>query len=188
MPKINTNHDVLDNNRFLELIDPSEVLINMGLKGSIMAAEVECGNGIFSLAAADLLSEDGKIYCFDSNEKDIHILKTKITNINIVPILSPQDQYPLKNKLLDFVVIAFKVNILNNISNTIKETRRVLKDDGKLCFIDWIKKPHKLNANKITPIDLTQLTSDLKNNQFIIERTEKLNESIILVIASKVDI
>ena len=70
-----------------EIFQPEKILRQIGISGRLTIAEIECGNGIFSLSAVDLLSDDGKIYCFDSNETDIHILKTKITKINIVPIL-----------------------------------------------------------------------------------------------------
>ncbi len=127
------------------LLDPLEILPRLGLHPGHVLVDFGIGHSAhFSLTAARLVGETGKVYAVDILEHYLEQLAQRAAlerQQNIVPIRGDFEAQiaplPLENNIADFVVSVLNAACLQNFSALAKEARRLLKDDGKLLLIDW---------------------------------------------------
>jgi len=101
---------------------------------SITAADIGCGAGRYSLKFVEHLGEKCHLYCIDSNIGMLKQLKEHFTNHNIVnfrPIISDSHKIPLQTDSLD-CVMTFNAIHHFSLSHFLKESSRILKNNGKL--------------------------------------------------------
>ncbi|HSD04272.1 MAG TPA: class I SAM-dependent methyltransferase [Nitrosopumilaceae archaeon] len=101
---------------------------------SIVAADVGCGAGRYTLKFLQHLGEKCHMYCIDSNLNMLRHLKEHLTRNNIVnflPIKSDSHKIPLPTDSLDCIMT---LNAIHHFSLQpfLKEASRVLKNNGKL--------------------------------------------------------
>ena len=101
---------------------------------SIRAADIGCGAGRYSLKFIEHLGEKCHLYCMDNNTAMLKQLKTYFTNHNIVnftPVMTDSHKIPLQTDSLD-CVMTFNAIHHFSLPTFLKETSRVLKNNGKL--------------------------------------------------------
>jgi 2-polyprenyl-3-methyl-5-hydroxy-6-metoxy-1,4-benzoquinol methylase len=59
------------------LFDPAERLVGPHVKRGQVAADLGCGRGYYTLALAELVGPEGKVYAVDLDEKNIRVLTRK---------------------------------------------------------------------------------------------------------------
>lgn len=119
---------------------------NVGIKEGDIFIDAGSGDGFISLEASKIAGENGKIYAVDVYEPSMDILKQEIRNQdlnNIEPLLADiTSSIPVKDGLID---IYFTANVFHGIvgneelDSTMNEINRVLKDDGVLAIVEFIK-------------------------------------------------
>lgn len=119
---------------------------NVGIKEGDVLIDAGAGDGFISLEASKIAGEKGKIYAVDVYEPSMDILKQEIRNQdlkNIEPLLADiTSSIPVKDKSVD---IYFTANVFhgivgnNELDSTMDEINRVLKDDGVLAIVEFIK-------------------------------------------------
>ncbi len=129
------------------LIDPFSVFEKIGLTKGMKVADMGCGRtGHFVFPAAKIVGENGVIYAVDILKDVLENINSwiKIRALNNIQVIwsdiEATDKTPIPPKSLD---IGLFVNVLFGIKNkqaTLAEAARLLKDDGKIVIIDWIKK------------------------------------------------
>lgn len=108
--------------------------------------DVACGVGKYSIAASEIVGNEGVVYAVDLWEEGIDSLKQTIDQKgfkNIRPIINDVSKYiPLENRSVDVVLMATVLHDLievNTEKGTLTEVRRVLKHGGKLVIIEFKK-------------------------------------------------
>ena len=101
---------------------------------SIHAADIGCGAGRYSVKFVQHLGEKCHLFCLDNNREMLrhlknHFVKNRITNFT--PIRSDSHKIPLKTDSLD-CVMSFNAIHHFALSDFLKESSRVLKNNGKL--------------------------------------------------------
>lgn len=129
----------LDSDERQKLLNPELTLNKIGLKEGMLAAEIGCGTGFYTIPASRILGDEGKIYAFDIESKMLTLLRMKIEKPNIVPIVCEEDKLPLKDKLLDIALMAFMLHESQEPYNYLQEIKRVIKHQGRIAVIDWNK-------------------------------------------------
>jgi len=122
-------------------LNPSEVLKNLELKESIIAADFGCGAGGWAIPLAKRLKE-GKVYAIDVLEEALSVLESKARVEKISNIETKRANLErgsnLSDNSLDLVLatnLLFQVEDKNAI---LKEIKRVLKKGGKALIVDWL--------------------------------------------------
>jgi len=124
-------------------LNPKEILSNLYLRETMLAAEFGCGAGGFVIPLAKRLRE-GKVYALDIQEEPLSILRSKartegLSNIEAIRCdLERKEGSTLADSCLDIVLIPNILFQAENKKAIIKEANRVLKQEGKLLIIDWI--------------------------------------------------
>ncbi|MDE1827066.1 MAG: class I SAM-dependent methyltransferase [Thaumarchaeota archaeon] len=101
---------------------------------NIRAADIGCGSGRYSLKLVQHLGEKCHLFCLDNNKEMLYHLKEDFLKNNITnftPIRSDSHKIPLQTDSLD---CAMSFNAIHHFSlqNFLKESSRVLKNNGKL--------------------------------------------------------
>lgn len=128
------------------ILSASEVLKNIGIKKGDIFIDAGSGDGFISLEASKLVGDNGKVFAVDVYEPSMDILKENIEENglkNIEPTIADiTSSIPVKNKSID---VYFTANVFHGIvgneelDSTMKEINRVLKDDGILAIVEFIK-------------------------------------------------
>lgn len=119
--------------------NPDKILGLVEIKPDFTAVDLGCGSGFFTLPLAKRAK---KVYAIDLQEEMLRIIEQKMRKQkikNIKPLLSRENEIPLKDKSVEFLV---SVNALHEFGNTkrmIKEVHRVLKPKGKALIVDFKK-------------------------------------------------
>jgi len=115
---------------------PKEILQETGIKPGFRVLDYGCGPGGHSIAAAELVGEQGKIYALDIHPlavKKIQKLASDKGLANTETICS-DCATGLKSGSLDMVLLYDVFHNLSNPDDVLSELNRVLKPDGILSF------------------------------------------------------
>lgn len=129
-----------------DIVDSGLLFSEIGLQPGSTFLDVACGFGAYSLAVSKIIGDSGKIYAFDLWENGIHELKqqTEVQGIINVDarIADVSKQLPVKDGSVDIALMAMVLHDLmrdHTESGTLAELSRVIKDQGKLCIVEFKK-------------------------------------------------
>ena len=127
-------------------LDPEHVLEEIGLEAGDTLLDVGCGEGRFSLPAASVVGEEGKVLAFDTSEERIAALRRIIEERSLELIeafvADVTQTIPVPDGQVDVCLVA---NVLHGLveSGTVEaaldEIRRVLRPDGVLAVVEFKK-------------------------------------------------
>lgn len=124
------------------------ILEEVGIKPGFQVLDYGCGPGSYTIAAAELVGESGKVYALDIHPLAIQRVqdiasKKRLTNVET--ILS-DCQTGLPDNTLDAVLLYDAFHHLIDPDVVLKELHRVLKPDGILSFSDHHMKEKEIVA------------------------------------------
>jgi len=104
-------------------------------KGQVVA-DIGCGSGYYTLALAECVGQQGKVYAVDLNEKAIHMLEKKADMLGYHNIeahtSSATDLSFIEDESINFVLAnGLLCVMLGNRESAVNEIKRVMKPDGK---------------------------------------------------------
>jgi ubiquinone/menaquinone biosynthesis C-methylase UbiE len=104
-------------------------------KGQVVA-DIGCGSGYYTLALAECVGPEGKVYAVDLNEKAIRTLEKDADRFSYHNIeahaSSATDLSFIKDKSIDFVLANGLLCVMRgNRQPAVNEIKRIMKPDGK---------------------------------------------------------
>jgi ubiquinone/menaquinone biosynthesis C-methylase UbiE len=117
---------------------PKDKLLEIGIEPGAQVLDYGCGTGSFSVEAAKLVGEDGKVYAVDIHPAAIKSVKKLATSagvINIVPI-EADSPAGLETESLDVVILYDIYHDLPDPDAITRELHRVMKPEAVLSFSD----------------------------------------------------
>lgn len=127
-------------------MNPDKVIEEMEITSGMVIADFGCGAGYFTIPIAKLIKNSGKIYAVDvlssalegvaSKAKLYGLLNVETTRANIETVGGTK----IKEGSVDFVLLANVLFQCNDYDTTLTESKRILKNNGKIVVIDWIPK------------------------------------------------
>jgi ubiquinone/menaquinone biosynthesis C-methylase UbiE len=129
-------------------LNPNEVLKQLKLKETMIAADFGCGSGGWVIPLAKKL-EDGKVYAIDILEEPLSALKSKaklekLSNIETIQA-DIERGIPLTSASVDLVLMTNLLFECEDKKRVLSEGKRVLKPGGRILIVDWLK------DNPLTP-------------------------------------
>ena len=131
-------------NTFLE---PERVVRYFELKSGDHVADFGAGHGYFTIPMARLVGGDGKVYALDIQRSVLDIIRTKAKLehlLNIETVWADLDEphgSKLKDRFIDFVVIANILFQAEKKGNLFREAYRILSEGGRLAMVEWDQTP-----------------------------------------------
>jgi ubiquinone/menaquinone biosynthesis C-methylase UbiE len=139
---------------------PGRAVGEAGIKQGGHVLDYGCGPGSYTLAAARLAGETGKVYALDIHPlavKKVEKAARKNSLANIQTILS-DCATGLQDASLDVVLLYDIFHCLSNPGQILKELHRVLKPGGVLSFSDHHMKEEDI-LSKVTEGGLFSLSN-----------------------------
>jgi ubiquinone/menaquinone biosynthesis C-methylase UbiE len=128
------------------LIDANPVLRQAGLTTNMHYADFGCGPlGHFVFPASEIVSPEGKVYAVDILKSSLSSLEGRVqieakNNISLVwGDFERVGGVKIPPGTLHLISIVNIVPVLLRSPNAISEIKRLLRPDGKLLLIDWVK-------------------------------------------------
>jgi ubiquinone/menaquinone biosynthesis C-methylase UbiE len=143
------------------------VLQELGIKKGQKILDFGCGSGVYSIIAASIIGNEGKIFALDYDEDPLEELSNKIMvqNINNIEIIktSRNISVPLKTNSLDVVLVYDVYHLIDKKDriNLLKEFYRILK--GGNSFLSY----HATHIGSYG-IDLQEVHQQMKTSGFIL--------------------
>ncbi len=123
--------------------NPKKNLDILGITQGMKVVDFGAGAGFYSLEMAKRVGPSGAVYAVDVLDKLLHKIKIEgeindLNNIQFIHAdLEKPDTVPLKEGLVDAVVIANVLFQIDNKENIANSAKKVLRKGGKLLVIDW---------------------------------------------------
>lgn len=128
-------------------LEPERIVRYFDLKAGDHVADFGAGHGYFSIPMARIVGGDGKVYALDIQKSVLDIIRAKAKLehlLNIEPVWADLDEpqgSKLKDKFIDFVVIANILFQAEKKDNIFREAHRILREGGKLAVVEWDETP-----------------------------------------------
>ncbi|MDH3883177.1 MAG: methyltransferase domain-containing protein [Desulfobacterales bacterium] len=129
------------------LIDTAKFFSELALQKGATFLDVACGWGAYSLAASDIVGKDGQVYAVDLWEEGILNLRKEADSKgfqNMATFVSDVAQnIPIENDCVDVCLMATALHdfVRDQIDRgAMKEIVRVIKPEGILVIVEYIKK------------------------------------------------
>jgi len=129
--------------------DAPAILAQIGLKPGDTLADIGSGDGYFSIPAARMVSQSGKIYALDASAEAISELKAAASAAsltNIQTAIGEAETTLLCKGCADVVLMANVLHDFNDPVAALKNARLMLKPGGKLADLDWKKEREQLHG------------------------------------------
>ncbi len=142
MPEIKTNSHFKLMTLTLWLRDiffsPTKILRNAGLKSGDQVLDFGCGPGSFSLAAARIVGQSGKVYALDIHPLALQSVERKSTKDGLqnIETISSDGATGLPDQSVEFVILNDVLHEVDNPDAVLAELHRIMKPEGTLCFSD----------------------------------------------------
>jgi ubiquinone/menaquinone biosynthesis C-methylase UbiE len=128
-----------------DLIDPATLWAALDLPRSITFLDLGCGQGNYSLAAADRIGPTGTVYAVDLWEEGIAALKARAAQegrANLKPLAGAAGQVPVESGSVDVGLMATVLHDLveaGTAAGALAEVSRVIKAGGRLAIVEFDK-------------------------------------------------
>ncbi len=134
------------------LKNPTKILTAIGVASGQRVLDVGCGPGFFTIPAAKLVGEQGRVFALDNQPLAIRHVEKKAQKAdltNVVPILADAAHTGLPEASVDLAFLFGFVHAVNaDFSAVLNELGRVLKKQGVLAVekTPWVRRDTLLRA------------------------------------------
>ncbi len=101
-----------------------------------------CGTGDFTIPAAEIVKDSGKVYALDYFKRQLRIVKRRISKRGLknVELIHSDEVSNLPDESVDVVWMCDVLHEVSEKRNVLRELHRVLKDGGYLAIYDGMGK------------------------------------------------
>lgn len=123
--------------------DPERIVQSFGLKNGDHAADFGAGHGYFTLPLARAVGREGQVWAIDIRPEALDIIESRARRehlLNVVCVRADLDLpggSGLREKFLDFVLIADILFQAERRDVLAREAWRCLRSGGRLAMIEW---------------------------------------------------
>jgi ubiquinone/menaquinone biosynthesis C-methylase UbiE len=124
--------------------DPDTILSEIGVKPGIIFADIGCGGGFFTLPAARMVGEKGRVYGLDTNPAAIANLREQaakegLKNLHLT--VGVAEETVICKQCADIVFFGIALHDFQDPSRVLANIRNIVKPTGRLVDLDWKKGP-----------------------------------------------
>jgi ubiquinone/menaquinone biosynthesis C-methylase UbiE len=122
--------------------NPERILAEIGLGLGQVFMDIGCGGGFFTLPAARLVGDTGRVYGVDSDPRAITELRTRAASeglTNLEAVLARAEDTILCRICADIVFLGIVLHDFDDPAQVLRNARQMLKPAGRLINLDWKK-------------------------------------------------
>ncbi|AEG61397.1 class I SAM-dependent methyltransferase [Desulforamulus ruminis] len=157
----------LDNPERRKMLPPVETLQKFGLQPGDVVADIGCGIGYFTIPAAKMVGEEGKVFALDISEEMLMEVKNRsavegIGNLELLKV--EENQFSLASDSTTFVFLAFVLHEVPELKAYLLQVIRILKSGGRIAIIEWQKRDMPMGPpvkHRLAQEDLIHILGEL---------------------------
>lgn len=149
--------------------NPESILNGLGLKAGHTFIDIGCGQGFFTLPAAEIVGPNGKVYALDINRQAVRTLKREaskrgITNLNAQ--VGAAEEITLCESCADYVFFGIDLHDFNDPQRVLANAKTMMKPTGLLVDLDWKKKQMNIGPPLERRFSQSQATKLIESTGF----------------------
>lgn len=177
-----------DNAERREWQNPEAILAGIGLKPGLTFIDVGCGGGFFTLPAARIAGENGRVYGIDINADYINELRQlaaeeKLNNLNLT--VGKAEEVVLCKVCADILFFGVVLHDFEDATRVIHNAGRMLKPGGQLFDLDWKKEQADRGPSFKKRFSQSYATKLLEAAGFVVEDIRPSGRYHYLISATK---
>ncbi len=168
--------------------NPENVLAEIGLKSGMTFADIGCGQGFFTIPAARIVGESGKVYASDISAPNIKKLREKVASEklkNVILGTGKAEDLILCDACVDIVFFGIVLHDFENPSKVLANAHLMLKPFGKLIDLDWSKESSEIGPPLHIRFSEEKAIQLIESSGFHVQLTKKSGLYHYIVIANR---
>ncbi len=152
--------------------NPEEILTGIGLKPGMTFADIGCGGGFFTIPAARIVGQNGKVYGLDANATVLASLQENAKKEclqNIILTIGKAEETIICHRCADIVFFGIALHDFQEPSLVLKNSRQIIKPDGKLIDLDWKKEGIPIGPPSHIKFDEAKASGLIRKAGYVIE-------------------
>lgn len=121
---------------------PEAILAEIGLSAGMTFVDVGCGEGFFTLPAADIVGQAGEIHALDANPQAITTLREKIAQAGLTNVsveTGRGEDTVLCGECADIVFLGIVLHDFETPQQVLANAYLMARPGGRLVNLDWKK-------------------------------------------------
>ncbi|HAR64216.1 MAG: methyltransferase [Candidatus Margulisiibacteriota bacterium] len=178
----------LDNPERMKILPPKEILLDLGLKSDNIMLDIGAGIGYFTFPATEIVGNSGKVVAVDTSKEMLKELQSRVSQScasNIEIVLSQEYDFPVNRSYFDFALMSTVLHEIEDKPRFLKAAGSVLKKNGTLAVIEWIKRPMERGPSVTDRIEVSEVEKLLVLSGFSEVKSWNYNEYFYLVVGQK---
>jgi len=122
--------------------NPREILKSIGLTEGSTFVDIGCGEGFFTIPAAELVGPKGRVYGVDVNAEAIDVIRRKADRAglsNLILKVGSAEETLFCEKCADIAFFGIALHDFGDVDRVLRNARKMLKPSGLLADFDWKK-------------------------------------------------
>lgn len=156
--------------------DPLKNIQQLGLIKGMHIADFGSGSGFYSIAMADEVGTNGRVYAIDVQKDLLQKIKNEakmrgLSNLEI--IWGDVEKFggtKIKDHSIDIVIIANMLFQAPEKNNVCVEAKRILKNGGRVLVVDWMDSFGGLGPRKEDVFLASQAKDIFQKNGFMLNK------------------
>ncbi|MGB9842472.1 MAG: class I SAM-dependent methyltransferase [Candidatus Bathyarchaeales archaeon] len=165
---------------------PKLNLKSIGLAAGMVFMDIGGGDGFFTLPAARIVGETGKVYAVDVNASAVERLKHKAAAEdlkNIYAVVGAAEDTVFCEECADIVFYSTVLHDFKDPAKVLRNAKQMLKKGGKLVNVDWKKKPTAFGPPMHIRFSEEQAASLIEAAGFKVESIRELGRNHYIITA-----
>ena len=142
----------------------------VGVKRAHTVLDFGCGEGHYSIPAAKLVGEKGKVYAVDKDEQALHRLISQLEEYKIknIEVINKESKTSLGNNFVDFIICYDVIHYLKDRKILYHEFHRILRPKG---IFSLYPKHHKDDypLMELAHIKLERILEEVEDAGFVLQ-------------------
>ena len=155
-------HQLLSEER-QEALQPEKLLRQIGLAEGDTIADIGCGPGFFTVPAARIVGDTGKVYAADMQGEMLSAVQGRVHELelsNVRVMKTSESDVPIPAESCEYILLAFVLNEIRNRSTFLHRLARILKPGGKFIILEWEKVAQEAGPPVEDRVSQEELTAD----------------------------
>jgi len=165
---------------------PEISLESLGLRSGMTFMDVGCGYGFFTIPAASIVGETGKVYAVDIDASSIDQLKRDAAEKglkNIHAKVAAAEETVFCRECVDIVFYNTVLHDFRDPAKVLRNAKTMIKPRGKLVNMDWKKKPTAFGPPLQIRFSEEHAANLIKQAGFTVESVKDLESDFYIVTA-----